>query len=83
MFLHFVCRNENRIDTTNKVAIRDGLKMSRKGHFSWLKNLPERNGYCGGYRVPYGLATFFLIRGERGVFSHEKGHRAAWVSRDR
>ena len=66
--------------TTNKVAIRDGLKTSRKGHFSWLNTLPGRNGYCGGYRVPYGLATFFSIRGEKGLFSHKKRHRPAWVS---
>ena len=66
--------------TTNKVAFRDGLKMFRKGHFSWLNTLPGRYGYCGGYCVPYGLAMFFSIRGERGVFSHEKGHRLAWVS---
>ena len=66
--------------TTKKVAIQDGPKTSRKGHFSWLKSQPGRSGYCGGYRVPYGLATFFSIRGERGVFSHENGHRPAWVS---
>ena len=72
--------NRNKGATTNKVAFRDGPKTSRKGHFSWLKTLPGRNGYRGGYRVPYGLATVFLIRGERGVFSHEKGHHAAWVS---
>ena len=29
--------------------------------------------------MPHGLATVFWIRGERGVFSHEQGHRAAWV----
>ena len=46
--------------TTNKVVIRDGLKTSRKGNFSWLNTLPGRYGYCGGYRVPYGLATFFF-----------------------
>ena len=69
--------------TTNKVAIRDGLKTSRKGHFSWLNTLPGRNGYCGGYRVPYGLATFFRSVAKGGVFSHEKGHRPAWLSKGR